>query len=322
MGGIRECEVLSNMKKKLKKLVYICRIGWKKVIFCFLSKTDRGKYYIIKPDNYETGLFSYFNLFLPQIMLAKTAGWIPVIDMQNEKNTYLEQHQIGELNAWEFYFEQPGHTSIKEISEDNCVSNFFKPFRSGPYSGRAFYEDWYGEKTFWRRFVSEEVCVKPDILKHVAGWWSKTFKEEDRVLGVLCRGSDYLRLKPTGHARQPEPEQCIEKTKELMKVWNCNKVYLSTEDERILQLFRKELENGLFYYDKAYIKDPGTGYVTQVRLDRFDDARKQGEEYLIQILILSKCNALLAGACGGTIGAELFSKGYEREFIWDLGLYS
>jgi len=306
----------------IKRIVYNCSLSWKKEIIKLEQKKIRGKYWIIKPDNPDTGLFSYFNLFLPQILMAEALGCTPVIDMQSVKTTYLEVEQVGEANAWEFFFAQPKGVGLNDIQIENVADKQCKPFRSGPYSGRAFYDDLYGDKTFWRRFVSREIKVRDSILKQTEDWWSNTFPSEDRVLGVLCRGTDYLRLKPTGHAKQPEPMQCVEKTKELMREWNCSRVYLSTEDKDILALFQRELPGVITFFEKEYVQDSGNGYVTQVHFDRAEDARKQGEEYLVQILILSKCTCLLAGPCGGTIGAELFTKGFEKEYIWDLGVYS
>ena len=310
------------MKRIVKKFLFSCVTIFKEIAFLIKSKRSKGKFYVIKPDNTETGLFSYFNIFLPQMLMAKTAGWIPVVDMQNVKNTYLEQSQVGKENAWEFYFEQNQDFKLEDIAPKRIINESFEPFRNGPYSGRAFFEDWYGEKTFWRKYVAKEISVRRDILNSVNGWWTKSIRDNDRVLGVLVRGTDYLKLKPTGHARQPEPEQCVLKTKELLKEWDCNRVYLCTEDYHILELFKSEFKNRLLFFSKPYVVDVGNGYVTQVHFDRLDDKKKQGEEYLIQILLLSRCTCLLAGPCGGTIGAELFTNGYEQEYIWDLGLYS
>ena len=46
-----------------------------------------------------------------------------------------------------------------------------------------------------------------------------------------------------------------------------------------------------------------------------------GRAYLINILLLAKCNCLVAGSVGGTYGALLLSNGYEYEYVFDLGVY-
>ena len=46
-----------------------------------------------------------------------------------------------------------------------------------------------------------------------------------------------------------------------------------------------------------------------------------GRAYLINILLLAKCNCLVAGSVGGTYGAILLSDGYEYEYVFDLGVY-
>jgi len=140
-------------------------------------------------------------------------------------------------------------------------------------------------------------------------------------LGVLCRGTDYLKLRPTGHPIQPSIEMTVKKAKELMGKWSCNRLYLCTEDSACVSAFRDAFEVELAYIDRNYVGDTGTDFVTRVHFERDADARLQGYEYLLQIMILAKCDCLLAGACGGSIGAELLSDGYKQEYIWNLGQY-
>ena len=52
-----------------------------------------------------------------------------------------------------------------------------------------------------------------------------------------------------------------------------------------------------------------------------NDKYLKGREYLINILLLAKCNCLVAGSVGGTYGALLLSEGYEYQFVFDLGFY-
>jgi hypothetical protein len=56
-------------------------------------------------------------------------------------------------------------------------------------------------------------------------------------------------------------------------------------------------------------------------IDRKNDNYHKGLEYLTTIYMLSKCNALIAGQCGGTTGAVLLSKNHEFSYLWDLGYY-
>lgn len=274
-------------------------------------------------DNPDTGLFSYVNLFLAEFYTAEKQGWIPVADMQFFKSPYLRDEQLGQINAWDFYFQQPGSTNLDMIaSSNNVVEVSCGESDYGPYAGAAFFDDRYGEKSFWRDYAKKHLLIKDSIRNQVENWYRTVFANEDRVLGILCRGTDYLRLRPTGHPIQPSVEMMLDKAENLVNEWKCNKLYLCTEDGEIIDSFQHRFRNKVIFYNREYVKDTGTDYVTKVRFDRDDDARLQGEEYLIQILLLTKCTCLLAGACGGTVGAEILSNGYEHEYIWDLGKYN
>lgn len=279
-------------------------------------------YCIIHCDNADTGLFSYVNLMLAEINRALEVGWIPVIDMQNYPSPYLEDGKLHAENVWEYYFVQPAKINVDEAKnsgnylEITCGKSGF-----GPYSGNAFFTDKYGEKSYWRKIAQKYLLPNSAVMNDANEWYRKHFRREEKVLGVLCRGTDYLKLRPTGHPIQPSIEMTEKKAKELMKKWSCNRLYLCTEDSVCVDSFRDTFGTELVYVDRKYVGDTGTDFVTRVRFERDDDARLQGYEYLLQILILAKCDCLLAGACGGSIGAELLSDGYEQEYIWNLGQY-
>ena len=45
-------------------------------------------------------------------------------------------------------------------------------------------------------------------------------------------------------------------------------------------------------------------------------------EYLSSLVILSNCTDLVAGNCGGTEFAVLYTAGYRNKYIFNKGLYS
>ncbi len=70
--------------------------------------------YIIRRIPGEAGLFSYILTVLARIEKAVENGWIPVVDMKNYFNSYISEEEIGKVNSWEYYFEQPGDVSLAE----------------------------------------------------------------------------------------------------------------------------------------------------------------------------------------------------------------
>lgn len=53
------------------------------------------------------GLFSYVMTNMGLVRQAVEHGWIPVIDMQGNANTYLDEGEVGKKNAWEFFSASP-----------------------------------------------------------------------------------------------------------------------------------------------------------------------------------------------------------------------
>lgn len=78
-------------------------------------------FYIIRRREVYTGLFSDFMVYVYRTKLALDASYIPVIDMQTSENIYLKEDQVGKVNAWEYYFKQPGGYSLKDIAKAKNV---------------------------------------------------------------------------------------------------------------------------------------------------------------------------------------------------------
>ncbi len=122
----------------------------------------------------------------------------------------------------------------------------------------------------------------------------------ERTLGVLLRGTDYVKTHLPGHASHASPEMVINKISEIEKEWDFDYIYLSTEDANICQKMKEHygdritftdqerytVREGQFLVDLHQNKEPGKGF-------------RLGAEYLCSIDLLSNCNNLItSGPCG------------------------
>ncbi len=278
-------------------------------------------FYVIRRATCKVGLFSFVMTNLGHIKFAIDHGYIPVIDMQNNANTYLEKNEIGKKNAWEFYFEQPCGYSLADISKSKNVilgSGLITDKIAFP-SARMVYDE--NEFNLWKGIFDQYLNITEEIKREVDRQFEQLF-HNNRVLGVLARGTDYTGTKPHKHPVQPETEQIISKSKEVMNLYKCDKIYLATEDEQIFCEFKRVFGDKLTAPDVKRYMTIGAENINDVMCeDRKCDKYLKGKEYLESILLLSKCNCLVAGNTGGTQGALLFSKGYEYKYIFDLGVY-
>lgn len=150
-----------------------------------------------------------------------------------------------------------------------------------------------------------------------------------RVLGVLCRGTDYVATKPKGHPVQPEITDVIALVSKKMKDLRCDHIYLATEEQAIHKKFEeafpgKIIINTRQYYDSYGQLQKGSEktLISAVHFDRENDSYLKALEYFSSIFLLSECNALIAGSCGGSRAALYLNYGkYEYYYLFNLGVY-
>lgn len=88
----------------------------------FGEKNPDKTFLVIKINNQILGLMGIYNTVLGYIYLALKKGMIPIVDLQNYDNGYLYKEEIGKVNAWDYYFEQPSGYSLAEAySSKNVV---------------------------------------------------------------------------------------------------------------------------------------------------------------------------------------------------------
>ena len=284
------------------------------------------------------GLFDYeyFNIcFLNDVLqfMLNTVmeERLPEIGIKNSKG----------VNIWEMFFKQPAeYMTIAEcggkdkgrIPDSNEMASRSKHSIEimTEDNTRIFadFNDIYSEEmvklwgNVYRYFVRFNDSTKSYIKKEL----SDIFERDRRVLGVLVRGTDYTNLRPTGHPVQPEVPRVIEDARLLMESEGYEYIYLATEDGRIDKAFRdvfgdKLLINNRNYYDEIY-NNQKIELIKDVHFDRDNDDYLKGVEYLSSIVILSKCDSLLAGNCGGSQAAVFLNRlKYKKCNIYNLGLY-
>ena len=97
------------------KLRTKCRLFiWKLERSVFRVLRHRKTVCVLTVDASNGGLFALFRYFLGGIAYADRRGMLPVVDMKNTHNVYLSDDEVGHVNAWEYYFEQPSGIPLEE----------------------------------------------------------------------------------------------------------------------------------------------------------------------------------------------------------------
>ena len=108
---------------------------------------------------------------------------------------------------------------------------------------------------------------------------------------------------------------------EVLTSQEFQKIYLATEDAGIYQELCNRYGEKIVSMDvERYITDQ-TENINDISVKKSTNKYQMGKDYLINILVLSKCDYLLAGNAGGSQGALLFRDTKSAKYIFDLGRY-
>ena len=310
------------MKKYLKKIKFIndayTKFKWRERRVSYGTENSDKIFYVVRRAGSKVGLFSLVLTSLGYIKYAVDHGYIPVIDMSNEDNTYMQQDRKG--NVWEYYFEQPCGYTLNDIRHSShvIIGNGIIDGRI-PFPGEDIaYNDEKLEK--WKAIADRYLIVRPEIRQEADELW-KRLSGRKRVLGVLLRGTDYVNSRPKDHPVQPTIEQAIDKMDEVLTSQEFQKIYLATEDAGIYQELCNRYGEKIVSMDvERYITDK-TDNINDISVKKSTNKYQMGKDYLINSLLLSKCDYLLAGNAGGSQGALLFRDKDDPRFLFNLGKY-
>lgn len=273
----------------------------------------------IQKGSYKYDYFNvcYLNNMVNLILYSLYKGCIPIIKINEDE---------AECNKWEWYFKQPLEVLLntKDISKDYDVkycqiqdSPFKCTYAEGYYPYSKNFEIW---KFLYEKFVVFNQETEDYIKKE------KQQLLKGKTLGVLLRGTDFTSLCPSGHPVQPD----VKKVLMQIEKWKTEKeyryIYVATEEKRLFDHVKKcfgednVLSNSRTYYDEQYYNSKHE-YIGEVHFERDNDNFLKGLEYLSSITILSSCDGLVSGNCGGSMYALLRSTDYKDICVFNEGYY-
>jgi hypothetical protein len=277
---------------------------------------------VIRPssDDGVQGLMSLFVQTMRWIDYANSKGYTPFVDLKNYKTQYYD----GVNNIWDYYFTQPSSLKLDEVYKSNKVvfsgSTWCENVNFNLYRGEIFKDRELCRKCYeliWNNInLSEEV-------KEIINKENKTLNVED-CFGVYVRGTDYVKLKPTGEYVQPKIEDVIDKINDFTEKYGNKDIFLVTEDDTYYQILLKKFGERikLVSFD-TFIKDyDGKDFLSKSGVLE-ENQKKRGMDYLVKILLLSKCRYLISSITMGSIATYSFNgDNYENKYIFDLGCYN
>ena len=311
----------------LNPLIIVLRKYKGRKKFVSYGKDNLDKiFYTIGFDDNSGGLSWFTHRVLMHIGYAIDHGYIPIVDMQNYISQYLEKGKLHKENAWEYYFEQPVGITLQDIENSkNIIISRKTPSPQKEYFMGNFYND-KKRIAYFRSLFKKYIIINKSTQEYLSNEYEQILKNKGKVLGVLCRGTDYLLNRPSKHPIQPDPLDVIKRAEEALIECNCSHIFLATEDEDIYDYFREHFKDKLLVNQQRRISRKEMINISAVSIAKSKITRDKnnylsGLEYLSAINLLSKCSCFIGGRTGGTKAVLLMTDGFEYEYIYDLGYY-
>lgn len=253
-------------------------------------------YYIIRRHKPWAGFFANYLFVATHIEYAISKGYIPVVDMENFATLYNEDHLVdGIANAWEYYFSQPHQVTLDDAYHSgnyilSDTSNYLKrlPYREG-YGLFEINED---KLKRFNREICHLIPLKPSIQAKL-DQECEVFQGVSKILGVHVRGTD-KRKYVVDHHISALANVYLDKTEEILNLYHVDKIFLCSDEEETVSLFREKFGN-LVYVNNAFrAKDNDTEGV-HLRKTNVRENHKYllGYEVLRDCYMLSKCNYII-----------------------------
>lgn len=278
-------------------------------------------FYIIRRRESYTGMFSDFMIYVYKVKQAIDNGYIPIIDMQTSENMYLNSDQVGKVNAWEYYFKQPcGYSLADAAHARNVIWGSGHSEECFPYLDIDYLMNPDGGFKVYREIAKTYFHLNEEAQKIVDDFYARELSGH-KVLGVLCRGTDYTGNRPSGHPIQPGVEAVFEKADEVCRQYQCTKIFLGTEDADIYAKFRERYQDKVVTNRQQFIAYNGEHSIGKLIRDNVADLKEEGMEYLVTIALLSRSDCFVGGHTSGSVGVMLLNDEFEYQYLFQLGFY-
>lgn len=257
------------------------------------------------------GLFAALRWILVTLNVSDFFGFIPVVEWGKTSSYYDPGMNKITTNVFEYYFNPVSEIDYREIESFNNIVE------------AKLYDSNYFMKNPWEyTILQDEIELIARIFKKYIHLNKETQEYIETnvnqmidgvsTLAVHVRGTDY-NLGEKGHPIAINPQEILEKTKELYSKGSYDKIFLATDDINILEVFKKELGDKLLYYMDTFRAEEQRG-VHLSSDNRFLHHYKLGLEALRDVYTLAYCDALVCGLSQVSFAARYINNALGRSY--------
>lgn len=282
-----------------------------------MGEQNNDKNFLVIDGYYGSlGLFALLPKLEICALYAKNKGFVPFIRLTRMNGSFYS-NCVGD-DVYEKFFNQPEGYTLREVMNSKNV--YFSP---GFYNGSVMsgiMQDYcnMGIKLQWPDGVYN------NKVKDIINQYEKEFLPyPEKTLGVLARGTDYVKTHLLNHPIHASLDVLCEKIDEVMALWNLEYIYVATEDASYCTYLENRYGGKVYFTNqKRYQVEEGQLLAEMHKNEKKRDGFELGMEYILAINLLSKCNSLIAtGNCGGVAEALKENNGkYSNVYVFDLGV--
>lgn len=279
--------------------------NWLSLEGYYFVKRTKAKYYIINRGAGGAGFFSNYAWVMGHVVFAAKLGYIPVVDMKNYPTLYSEGVPVdGELNAWNYYFDNVGGVDLEEAYQSNKYI-MAKDMPLHKYAEK-YCETEYRFPTaqaidYYYPVIQKYMKIKEQHILAFSEEWEKNIRGLKKMIGVHIRGTDMKNN--LGHPMPAPVEQYFnEIVKMLCEDEDIEGIFLATDEKKVVHQFEnffqrkcKIVTNDAFRSEEQRSTHQTGIHEQKVTNPRKNHRYKMGLEVLKDAWCLSQCDYLVCG---------------------------
>ncbi len=276
---------------------------------------DKTIYYICE-SNGALGFFAMYRNWLEYLYFAERCGYVPVVDAGIEF-AYREKHPVhGTMNPYEYFFCQPSgigrknaKVSYRVIRSDILHRNMIELTYTGKWNHYHYTQEYLHAMS---GIVKKYIKFNEPTRRYLEKGLRSLQIEKSRVLGVHIRGTDF-RNGFNNHPVYVTENECFSAIDKIMAEGTYEKIFVATDDARILETFVSKYGEALCYYTDV-IRSSRNKSVMLGKDGRKCHKYRLGLEVIRDMYTLAMCGGLVAGISQVAVCAQINKLAMGKEF--------
>lgn len=269
--------------------------------------------YNIEAYGCSVGFFAEFLYLLIRLYYATDRGFKPFVHWGNDFLYYEKSGIDSEYNAFLYYFEPVSEvTGIEKaahvlMATDYHIHDVQNCLDTHGYAVSREYMEALSD------MIKKYIRYNEKTLKYLEEGYNALIGDK-KALAVHFRGTDYRR-QYNNHPVFVTIEQEIEKVHELIDSKEYEVVFLATDEQEAVGIFKKEFGNIVEVFEDTWRADSGDESVAYSHAEREKHHYLLGLEVLRDQYMLTRCDGLVCGISNLTLSARMMRKAwYDKDY--------